>query len=169
MSRFTKALRQKIVKDFAIKHNGIYNPTLFLEEVRRSGPSHPAYDWFEWDRDRAAAQYQVEQARNFARDLRVSFKVEVINGGRRSIQVRETAMPLVLSPVDGRRSGGGYVLTDENDPAHMIEHCRQAAMALRAWLSRYRSAGEHAGCDLASLEAVVKRLEETAPQTSAAA
>lgn len=169
MSRLTKALRQQIVKDFAIKHNGVYNPTLFLEEVRRTGQNHPAYDWFEWDRDRAAAQYQVEQARNFARDLRVSFSVQVVNGDRRSIQVRETAMPLVLSPVDGRRSGGGYVLTDENDPAHMTEHCRQAAMALRAWLNRYRSAGEHVGCDLGLLEEAVVLLEEALPQEAAAA
>ncbi len=169
MSRFTKALRQQIVKDFAIKHNGVYNPTLFLEEVRRTGPTHPAYDWFEWDRERAAAQYQVEQARNFARDLRVSFTVQVVNGGRRSIQVRETAMPLVLSPVDGRRSGGGYVLTDENDPSHMTEHCRQAAMALRAWLNRYRSAAGHVGTSVAPIEQIVEDLETAAPQTSAAA
>ena len=169
MSRFTKALRQQIVKEFAIKHNGVYNPTLFVDEVRRVGSSHPAYEWFEWDRDRAASQFQVEQARNFARDLRVSFKVEVINGGRRSIQVRETAMPLVLSPVDGRRTGGGYVLTDENDPAHMAEHCRQAAMALRAWVNRYLSAVDYAGAEIGSLDAMASDLERAALRNSEAA
>ncbi|MEH3117124.1 MAG: hypothetical protein PGN25_05810 [Methylorubrum populi] len=169
MAGLSKAARQEIVREFAVRHNGHFNPKLFLEEVRHKGKDHPAFGWFEWDRAAAALAYQVEQAREFARDLRVSFTVQVVNGGRRSIQVRETAMPLVLSPVEGRRSGGGYILTDENDPAHMTEHCRQAAMALRAWLSRYRSAAEHAGCALAPVEKLADDLEKAAPRGNAAA
>lgn len=168
MSRFTKALRQKIVTDFASRHGGHYDPSAFVEEVRRTGASHLAHSWFEWDASKAAHSYQVNQARDFARDLKVSFKVEVVNGGRRSIQVRETAMPLVLSPLEGRKSGGGYLLVDPDDPAFMHEHVQQAALALRSWLSRYSAALEHVHQSRDTLDAIVTLLESQRPNRAAA-
>lgn len=144
MMRFTKELRQQIVEDFARRHNGVFNPTLFVEEVRATGADHPAHEWFEWDRDRAALAYQVEQAREFARGLRVTFTVEEI-GRKSAVVVREERMPLVISPVAGRRDGGGYFLANPEDPEHMAEHCRQAATALRSWMERYGGALAHAG------------------------
>lgn len=158
MNKFTKALRQEIVRDFATRHNGQFNPALFVEEVRTKGPSHPAYEWFEWDQDKAAFQYQVEQARNFARDLRVSFKVEEI-GRRGSIRVRETVIPMLLSPREHRSSGGGYYLVDPADPDHLHEHCAQAAVALRAWLNRYEAALIHAGGSVQFVTELVGALE----------
>ncbi|MDF2809310.1 MAG: hypothetical protein K0S56_341 [Microvirga sp.] len=157
MSRFTKERRQEIVREFALRHNGQFNPGLFLDEVREKGVEHPAYEWFEWDRDKAAHAYQVEQARDFARDLRVSFKVEEI-GRKGTILVREAPMPMVLSPIGGRRDGGGYVLVDPDDPAHMTEHCRQAALALRAWLTRYQAALIHVGRDPGVFAAAIESL-----------
>ena len=167
MGTFTKALRQKIVTEFATRHNGTYNPSLFVEEVRRTGSSHPAYAWFEWDQNKAALAHQVEQARDFARDLRVTFTVQVVNGGKRSVKVRETAMPLVLSPMDGRRSGGGYLLVNPDDPAYMAEHAGQAAQALRSWWSRYESAAEHVGINASDVEAMIAKLETATAQIAA--
>jgi hypothetical protein len=157
MSKFTKALRQQIVRDFSIRHNGQFNPALFVEEVRKTGPSHPAHEWFEWDAKKAALQYQIEQAREFARDLRVVFTVEEI-GRNKAVVVRERVMPLVLSPIDRRDKGGGYVLTDPENPEHMAEHCRQAASALDAWLGRYSAAVDHAGGSAAAIQKQVNTL-----------
>lgn len=168
MSRFTKAVRQQIVRDFALRHNGQYNPGLFLEEVRRTGPSHPAYQWFEWDTERAALNYQIEQAREFARDLRVTFKVEEV-GRRGNITVRTVPMPMVLSPTDQRRGGGGYHLVDQNDPSHMVEHCRQALTTLKAWLARYEAALVFAGLSTAPVLKIVNALESTQPPQKTAA
>lgn len=167
MSRYTKALRQKIVTEFATRHNGTFNPGLFVEEVRLTGGTHPAYDWFEWDRSKAALAFQIEQARDFARDLRVTFKVEVVNGGKRSVKVRETAMPLVLSPMDGRKNGGGYLLVNPDDPAYMAEHAGQAAQALRSWWSRYQSAAEHVGIPSADVDGMIAQLEAVTAQIAA--
>jgi hypothetical protein len=36
---FSKSIRQRIVREFAVRHNGQYNPSLFLEEVRQRGPA----------------------------------------------------------------------------------------------------------------------------------
>lgn len=161
MARFTKELRQQIVEDFARRNNGVYNPTLFLQEVRAKGPDHPAYDWFEWDVEKAALAYQVEQARDFARDLRIRFEVEEV-GRKEAITVRPVAMPLVISPVANRRDGGGYFLSNPDDPEHVAEHCRQAATALRAWADRYQSALAQAGVQSKAIESITKALDTAA-------
>ncbi len=168
MSRFSKVIRQQIVEEFARRHNGTFNPTLFVQEVRNRGEDHPAFSWFEWDRDTAAIKWQIEQAREFARDLRVTFKVEEV-GRSGPVKVRESVMPLVLSPMAGRRDGGGYYLADPEDPAHMEEHCRQAAAALRAWLNRYQSALLHVGGKVETFTKAMAALNAVAPEQHEAA
>lgn len=163
----SKETRQEIVREFALRHNGTYNPKLFIDEVRRVGAEHPAFDWFEWNREKAAYEHQLWQAREFARDLRVIFTVEEV-GRKNAVRVREVAMPLVMSPTAGRADGGGYVLSDPNDPEHMAEHCRQAAAALRTWFNRYEAALIHSGGSVADVEKAISRLDSVSPQLAAA-
>lgn len=163
MSKFTKERRQEIIREFAIRHNGHFNPALFVQEVRASGAGHPAYEWFEWDEDKAAQQHRLWQAREFANGLRVSFTVETI-GRKGAVTVREVAMPFALSPVDQRKQGGGYVVSDPNDPAHMGELCRQAATDLQRWIRRYEAALLHSGGSLIVIAKQLRLLEAAAPQ-----
>jgi hypothetical protein len=158
MSGFSKELRQEIVREFAIRHNGHYNPRLFIDEVRSAGEGHPAYGWFQWDREKAALEHWLWQAREFANGLKVSFTVEELNRDQ-SITVREFEMPFALSPVAGRRSGGGYMVNDQSDPAHMAELCRQAATGLAGWLRRYEAAIAHAGGSLKAIEKQIRLLK----------
>lgn len=155
MSGFTKDARQRIVREFALKHGGRYEPAEFVAEVRKTGKKHPAWDWFEWSTEKAAQAYWLEQARDFARDLRVVFNVKTVAGGTTKVRAE---MPMVMSPMVGRSKGGGYVLSNPNDPRHMTEFCRQAASDLSSWLSRYKGALLHAGIEPASVEQNVKRL-----------
>jgi hypothetical protein len=169
MGHFTKKLRQEIVEDFARRHNGQFNAALFLQEVRDTGPAHRAYAWFEWDHHKAALNYQLDQARAFASDLRIRFEIEEV-GRNQNIKVKVVEMPLMQSPIDGRRSGGGgYRFVDPNDPAHMIEHCRQAASALRAWIDRYGAALRHAGYPTINFERAMGALEKASSLQSEAA
>lgn len=165
---FSKEERQQIVEDFARRHNGQYDPALFLKEVKESGKDHPAYSWFEWNSKKAANEYNLWQARAFAKDLRINFTVEEV---RRSgtVAIKTTEMPMVLSPVNGRKDGGGYVLTNPDDPAHMAEHCRQAGAALRSWLKRYEAALIHAGTSPKLVEQIAQILEDVKAPESAAA
>lgn len=165
MAKFTKALRQEIIRDFATRHNGFYNPLLFLEEVRASGPEHPAYEWFEWNDDRAAQEHRLWQAREFARDLKVSFTVQEI-GRNKAIKVREVSMPLALSPVEGRHKGGGYFVSDPDNPEHLEELARQAATALESWLRRYEAALLHAGGSKDAIEQQIQLLGKAAPKAA---
>lgn len=168
-TRFTKELRQKIVEEFSRRHNGQYDPSLFLKEVRETGAEHPAFDWFEWDQSKAAQEHNLWQARSFAKDLRVTFTVEEVTRPG-SVKVKTESMPMVLSPAAGRSDGGGYVLVDPNDPAHMAEHCHQAATALRSWLKRYSAAVTHAYGSSKMIEQIAESLEAVeAPATEEAA
>lgn len=163
MARFTKERRQEIIREFAIRHNGHFNPTLFVQEVRATGADHPAYEWFEWSLDKAAEQHWLWQAREFANGLRVSFTVETV-GREGAIKVREVSAPFALSPVDQRRQGGGYYVTDPSDPAHMAELCRQAVNDLERWLRRYEAALVHAGGNASVIEKQLRLLEAAVPQ-----
>jgi hypothetical protein len=161
-ARYTKEQRQEIVRDFAVRHNGQYNPKLFLQEVRKVGESHPAYGWFEWNSDKAAQEYQLWQAREFAHDLKVSFSVETV-GRKGAVKVVQTEMPMVLSPRESRKDGGGYVLSNPSDQDHMAEHCHQAAVALRTWVNRYQAALIHAGVTGDKVEDIAALLENVNP------
>ena len=167
MSEFTREKRQKIVEQFARRHNGVYNPQLFLQEVQAKGEKHPAYSWFQWDDDRAANEHRLWQARAFAKDLRIRFDVQEV-GRSGSVAIKTTEMPMVLSPVTGRRDGGGYVLVDPQDPDHQAEHCRQAAAALRSWLKRYQSALIHVGVGVKPVETIAAALEKVEAPAEAA-
>lgn len=166
MASFTKAVRERIVKEFAVRHNGQFNPQLFLDEVKAKGEEHPAYEWFEWSDDTAAKAYRIEQARSFARDLRVSFRVEEVTAPHQ-VRVRETPIPMFLSPMQGRKNGGGYVLTDVNDAEHIAEHCRQAAKTLEQWRDRYAAALGRAGIGTGDVDKIIARLERSAESKAA--
>ena len=154
MARFTKTLRQQIIGDFAAEHGGLFVPSEFVEEVRATGPDHPAYEWFTWDTEKAALEHQIWQAREFAKGLIITFSVETISR-KGTIKVLEVEAPFALSPVFDRKDGGGYVITDPTDPEHMKELCYQAAIDLERWLRRYAGAVAYAK---GSVEPIKKQL-----------
>jgi hypothetical protein len=147
-TRFTKELRQRLVREFAERNGGIYDAKLFEREVRNAGPAHEAYEWFTWDEETAALQYRIDQAREFAIGLKIVFTVEEI-GRNRKVVVVERDMPFAMSPLDGRLNGGGYYLTDPKNEDHVREHCRQAAASLRTWQARYSAAAASVGMSTA--------------------
>lgn len=166
MARITKALREQIVRDFVERNGGWFDPAIFLAEVRKAGPDHPAYEAFEWDDDKAAEEFRIDQARDFTRGLTITFQVQTVHRG--SFRVIERSVPLAVSPVDRRKGGGGYFISDPNDPAHMVELCQQAAQSLRWFISRYGGALTWAGVQVGQLEKMELALEAAAPKQEAA-
>lgn len=162
--KFTRAARQKIVQEFAEENGGWFDPALFLATIEEEGETHPAWGWFEWDDDKAALEFRLDQARDFARGLVVRFEVQEIRRGK--FRVTERSVPLLLSPLDKRRTGGGYYITDPDDPAHIRELKRQAAQSLRWFISRYEAVLGHVGA-LQSLERVESLLAPDEHQEAA--
>ena len=153
---YTKADRQRIIADFAARNHGVYDPKAFELEVRTTGSSHEAYDWFAWDETKAAYEYRLYQAREFGIGLKLIFTVQELK--RRRFVVVEREMPFIISPLGGRAQGGGYYVTDPDNPEHMTEHCHQAAVALRGWFARYSAACGHVGI-LPNLRKLISALE----------
>lgn len=171
MAKFTKALRQRIIENFARSNNGWFDPVKFVDHVRDTGPSHEAYAWFEWDDVAAAERHRVEQAREFARGLRVSF--EVIEEPTRKMHVTSTSEPLLddrgkrerrgnlpgyHSPIKNRSQGGGYIKTDPDDPEHVANLVEEAAEMLRQFLDRHAWVLHKVGIEVEALEDVEKQL-----------
>lgn len=140
MARFTKALRQKLVDDYCARNDGRYDPAGFLDEAK--SPQHPAHDWFTWDDEKAAEDYRLWQARAFVNDLRVTFSVETMDRG--SVRVSQVEMPSMVSPLDTRDTGGGYIAVSPDDGCGMHALRAEAARSLAAWIRRY------GGCLVAS-------------------
>jgi hypothetical protein len=163
MAKFTKELRQQIIREFCLRRNADFDARLFEQEVRETGADHPAHEWFEWDDNRAAEEHRIWQAREFAKGLKISFTVEEVGRGG-SIRVREVSVPMLVSPASGRSAGGGYFLTDPENPEHMAELCRQAATDLRRWVRRYGGALTYAGGSGASIEQHLKLLDKASSQ-----
>jgi hypothetical protein len=158
---FTKELRQQIIEDFAKRHDGVYDPEVFVREVKKQGERHPAFSWFVWDDTKAASEHRLWQARVFAQGLVVRFKVEEI-GRRGAIRIVESEMPFVLSPMEGRGEGGGYRIVDPHDPTHMAMLAGEGSVALRSWLRRYSAALRVAGIPVRVIEHAAEAMERAA-------
>lgn len=114
-------------------------------------PEHEAYEWFfGMDDATAARQHRVALARRMASGLRVQAKVETTE--TQVVQITERDYPAYVSPVAGRKHGGGYERFDPHDEEAMAELRRQGRIALQSWLQRY--SGAFADLDLTALEEI---------------
>jgi hypothetical protein len=160
MRKYTRKLRQEIVNDYIAKH-GSFNASEFVEFVREAGAEHPAYEWFEWDDEKCADRYRVDQARDFVSGLTVSFSVQTVQRGGVSVRVVES--PMLVSPMEGRKSGGGYIEVDPLDPVAMSALAREAASTLQSWLNRYASVLARWGVQQGPFDRAVLALVEPLP------
>lgn len=159
--RFTKAIRTRIVQEFAAQNGGTFDAAKFLEHVKETGETHEAYSWFDWNNDTAAHEFRLNQARSFIRDLRISFTVQDV-GRTGLISVRTVEAPLALSPIDGRANGGGYRLINPHSEDSKRLLSAEAASALKSWRSRYEAAVAFVDADIAHVEDLIARLEAKA-------
>lgn len=146
----TRKQRQEILDEFLDRH-GSYIPHVFINEAK--DPTHPAHDWFEWDDGKAGHQYRLWQAQRFVGTLRAERIVQTVDRGLVRIRV-----PSVVSPLETRDKGGGYVSTASKVGKQHL--CHEAAQALRRWIERYGGVATMVGASLAELEAVVRKLNE---------
>jgi len=159
MSKLSRKQRQEIIDEYLVESGASrFHPEQFLAWLSER-PDHPAYGWFEWDDERAAAEYRVSQARHFAAGCRIVASMSVVSRGG-SVKVVTTMMPAMISPRDGWRNGGGYVPLSADDPVSMDAFCEEAACALDAWCRRYEGAVLHRGGNLTAVRKLVALLAE---------
>lgn len=152
--RFGKRDRQRIIDGYlSASGRNHFHPAEFIDWLADQ-PEHEAYSWF-FGRDDAemAREHRIGMARQMASGLRLVVGAAEAQESR-VVSVSERRYPALVSPVAGRRSGGGYVRVDPSDERVMEELREQGRQALRSWLERYGSAFEDAGTDLSALEEI---------------
>jgi hypothetical protein len=163
--RLSKQEREAILRDYCARNGGRYDARAFASEVRATGKSHPAAGWFEWDFGKAAEEWWVEQARQFAQGIKIVYEVQSIDSKVGPVTVE---YPALISPLESRNSGGGYIAVDPDDPSHLNEMARQAAKDLESWLFRYRHTAERFGVKADQFEKAVRRLRAGQSEVKAA-
>jgi len=165
MSGFTskhKAEKQRWIDEYlAASGRNIFIPGEFVDWLGDM-PDHPAYPMIYGKDDKAAArEYRVDLVRRMASGLRITVTTNTTNESSVvSITTRE--YPSLISPVSGRKDGGGYVAYDATDNAVVSEFMQQGINSLRTWLSRYRGAFEEAGHDLSVIDEIVRSADAVA-------
>jgi hypothetical protein len=153
--KFTTKTRQAIIDGYlAQTGRNMFVPGEFVDWLA-DNPDHEAYEWFYGKDDtEAAREYRIGLARRMASGLRIVVHQEVSVGSVVHITTKE--YPAFVSPIAGRRIGGGYVPFDPTDEGAAADLRKQAAVSLRAWLSRYRGAADD--IDLRPIEEIVMLL-----------
>jgi hypothetical protein len=160
MAGFPKKKRQQIIDGYlAATGSNMFVASEFIDWLGGQ-PDHEAYEWFFGQGDEEAArQHRIQMARNMANGLRISARVSEAPEKAEAVSVSVREYPALVSPMAGRKSGGGYEAFHPDDPAMVAELQRQGAQALRSWLHRYRGVAEQAGVDLTPIEEIVIHLQ----------
>jgi hypothetical protein len=158
MAQFTKQDRQRII-DAYLSETGknMFVPGEFIDWLSGQ-PDHEAYPWFFAKNDtEAAREYRIGLARQMASGLRITMRINEAKGSVVNLTVRE--YPAYVSPMAGRKSGGGYERFDPEDEAALAELKRQAVTSLNSWLRRYAGAVEEGGVDVTPIKEIVSQIE----------
>lgn len=157
MAGFPKKERQRIIDDYlAATGRNMFNAVEFIDWLKDQ-PDHEAYEWFYGiNDDEAARQWRIHMARQMANGLRIVVKQSDPEQKTVSISVRE--YPAFVSPMSGRKSGGGYEAFDPDNEKAQEELRRQAAVSLTSWLNRYRGCAENIGLDMTPIEKITEAL-----------
>ncbi len=163
MAGFAKRERQAVIDEYlnATGRNS-FIPAEFLDWLG-DRPDHPVYNlFFGMDDEAAARSYRVDMVRSWVSGLRISVQVQSQTHqriGAVSVRVRECTLPAMISPIGGRKSGGGYQPVDPENSEHLAEIYRQAAVDLARWIERYEGAMLLRGADLSMMKQIVAELE----------
>jgi hypothetical protein len=156
--KFTTKTRQRIIDDYlAETGRNMFVPPEFVDWLAGK-PDHEAYPWFFGKDDaEAAREYRIGLARRMASGLRIVVSTQETTAQVIHVTTRE--YPAYVSPISGRKAGGGYARFDPDDEASIAELRRQGATALRAWLVRYRGVAESMGLDMKPIEEIALVLD----------
>lgn len=105
-----------------------------------------------------AREHRIGMARQWANGLRISAKVSDAPSQSAVVSVVTREFPAMVSPVSGRKDGGGYQPFHPDDPAMVAELRRQGAQSLRAWLARFRGVAEMGGLDVGPIEQIAAQM-----------
>jgi hypothetical protein len=151
---FKKQDRQRIIDDYlAATGRNMFVAGEFIDWLQ-GHPDHEAYEWFfGMDDETAAREHRIALARRMASGLRIVVQSQPQQEAN-VVHITTREYPAFVSPMAGRKDGGGYSPFNPDDAALMAELRVQGAQALTSWLSRYRGAAENYGVDVSAIEQI---------------
>ena len=167
--RFTKQDRQNIINDY-LNETGrnSYVPSEFIDWLQ-DNPSHKLYDYiFSDSEEEAAYKYRVHLARQFASGLKLTIEVSKMPMPSKIENLKVVDVPSLISPINNRANGGGYVPVDVQDTDTMSELVLQAHQALKSWKGRYAGTCAILGINISEIDSILEELKAKTVKEEAA-
>ena len=166
MARWNARERQRMVEEYLNATGANYFvPRDFLSWLMPQ-EDHPMHGYFFGKSDAELAQAMREDmVRQWVSGLRIVVREQPSDPIKVSVVVHE--MPALVSPVSGRRGGGGYMPMDPSDPAMIAELLRQAVASLDTWLERYGGIAATVGADVTPIREIAAFLAGGVVQSAA--
>ncbi|MGR3495225.1 hypothetical protein [Citreimonas sp.] len=160
MAGFPRAKRQAIIDGYLRDtRRNAFHAAEFVDWLAER-PDHEAHEWFFGQGDEEAArQHRIGLARQMANGLRITAPVSEAPKEAKAVSVAVREYPALVSPMAGRKDGGGYFAFHPDDPAMVAELSRQGAQALISWLARYRGIAEQRGLDISPIEEIAAQMK----------
>ena len=169
--RFTKKDRQDIIDDY-LNQTGrnIYVPSEFIDWLR-DNPGHKIYNnFFGASDEEMADKHRENMARQFASGLRITIKISEMPmpSKIKNLKVEAVDVPSLISPINNRANGGGYVSVDVKDTDTMTELAMQAHQSLKSWRKRYAGTCALSGIDISEIDSILEELKAKTVKEEAA-
>ena len=169
--RFTKKDRQDIIDDY-LNQTGrnIYVPSEFIDWLR-DNPGHKIYNnFFGASDEEMADKHRENMARQFASGLRITIKISEMPMPSKieNLKVEAVDVPSLISPINNRANGGGYVSVDVKDTDTMTELAMQAHQSLKSWRKRYAGTCALSGIDISEIDSILEELKAKTVKEEAA-
>jgi len=169
--RFTKKDRQDIIDDY-LNQTGrnIYVPSEFIDWLR-DNPGHKIYNnFFGASDEEMADKHRENMARQFVSGLRITIKISELPMPSKieNLKVEAVDVPSLISPINNRANGGGYVSVDVKDTDTMTELAMQAHQSLKSWRKRYAGTCALSGIDISEIDSILEELKAKTVKEEAA-
>jgi hypothetical protein len=109
-------------------------------------------------------------ARQFASGLRITIKISEMPMPSKieNLKVEAVDVPSLISPINNRANGGGYVSVDVQDTDTMTELAMQAHQSLKSWRKRYAGTCALSGIDISEIDSILEELKAKTVKEEAA-
>ena len=170
--RVTKEARQQTLDEY-FEQTGrkVLHKDEFLAWLAPQGDHRHWEIFFGKDESTLAHERRLDLVGTFVSGLRIVARVEIqpVQEVKRAFKIGTASkvdgtFPSMISPMETRKSGGGYVAYDHGNDLIRSSLLDEGARSLEAWLKRYSGAAMAAGLIVDPTEVLARAMSDAAKQ-----
>jgi hypothetical protein len=117
-----------------------------------------------------ADKHRENMARQFVTGLRIKINISEIPEPSKieNLKVEVVDVPSLISPINNRANGGGYVSVDVKETDTMTELALQALRDLKSWQKRYLGTCSLLNVDVSEIDSILEELKAKTVKEEAA-